>query len=75
MVPFFLEYDTGTERPLTRLVDKLDGYRDLAQVTGRLQPVLFWLPTAARERLRAHRPSPGTDPGVGRPGTADGPVA
>jgi hypothetical protein len=25
-VPFFLEYDTGTERPMSRLVDKLDGY-------------------------------------------------
>jgi hypothetical protein len=49
-VPFFLEYDTGAERPLTRLVDKLDGYADLAKVTGRLWPVLFWLPTAARER-------------------------
>jgi hypothetical protein len=53
-VPFFLEYDTGTERPLTRLVDKLDGYRDLARVTGRLWPVLFWLPTGARERHLHH---------------------
>nr|WP_246614043.1 replication-relaxation family protein [Actinoplanes bogorensis] len=46
---FFLEYDTGTES-LNRLVDKVDGYRDLARVTGRLWPVLFWLPGPARER-------------------------
>lgn len=46
---FFLEYDTGTE-PLDRLVDKVTGYHDLARVTGRLWPVLFWLPSAARER-------------------------
>ncbi|MDG6100512.1 replication-relaxation family protein [Dactylosporangium aurantiacum] len=49
-VPFFLEFDTGTERPLTRLVDKLDGYFDLARVTRRVWPVLFWLPSQARER-------------------------
>lgn len=49
-VPFFLEYDLGTERPLSRLVDKIDGYRDLAHVTGRLWPVLFWLHSPARER-------------------------
>jgi len=46
---FFLEYDTGTE-PLARLIDKVDGYHQLARVTGTLWPVLFWLPTAARER-------------------------
>jgi len=45
---FFLEYDTGTE-PLARLVEKVDGYHDLARVTGHLWPVLFWLPTPARE--------------------------
>lgn len=49
-VPFFLEYDTGTERPIGRLVDKLDGYVDLARATSRVWPVLFWLPSAARER-------------------------
>ncbi|NJP30585.1 replication-relaxation family protein [Micromonospora thermarum] len=49
-VPFFLEYDLGTERPLSRLVDKLHGYRELAHVTGRIWPVLFWLPSPARER-------------------------
>ncbi|WP_203786844.1 replication-relaxation family protein [Paractinoplanes rishiriensis] len=46
---FFLEYDTGTET-LARLVDKVGGYRQLARVTGNVWPVLFWLPTAARER-------------------------
>ncbi|MGI5180549.1 replication-relaxation family protein [Dactylosporangium sp. CA-152071] len=49
-VTFFLEYDTGTERPLSRLVSKLDGYVDLARVTGRVWPVLFWLPSQTRER-------------------------
>jgi hypothetical protein len=49
-VAFFLEYDTGTERPIGRLVDKLDGYLDLARTTSRLWPVLFWLPSAGRER-------------------------
>ncbi|MFV2022268.1 replication-relaxation family protein [Micromonospora sp. LOL_023] len=49
-VPFFLEYDLGTERPLSRLVDKIHGYHDLANVTGRFWPVLFWLPSSLRER-------------------------
>lgn len=49
-VAFFLEFDTGTERPLSRLADKLDGYANLARVTGRVWPVLFWLPSTARER-------------------------
>src|SRR3569833_308535 len=43
---FFLEYDTGTD-PLGRLVEKVDGYHDLARVTGHLWPVLFWVPTPA----------------------------
>ena len=49
-IPFLLEYDTGTERPISRLVDKIDGYEDLARVTGRVWPVLFWLPGPVRER-------------------------
>ncbi|MDW5330666.1 replication-relaxation family protein [Plantactinospora sp. KLBMP9567] len=49
-VPFFLEYDLGTERPLSRLVDKIHGYHDLAHITGRFWPVLFWLPSPLRER-------------------------
>jgi hypothetical protein len=52
--PFFLEHDTGTE-PLTTLVAKIDGYLDLAHKTGRIHPVLFWLPTARRERHLHHR--------------------
>jgi hypothetical protein len=47
-VPFFLEYDTGTET-VGRLVDKVAGYADLARVTGYVWPVLFWLHATARE--------------------------
>jgi hypothetical protein len=48
VVPFWLEYDTGTEQ-LSRLVEKITG--GYAHLTGtRLQyPVLFWLPNTARE--------------------------
>jgi hypothetical protein len=53
-VPFFLEYDTGAERPISRLADKLDGYGDLARVTGRIWPVLFWLPNPTRQRHLHH---------------------
>ncbi|WP_319462632.1 replication-relaxation family protein [Micromonospora sp. RTP1Z1] len=49
-VAFFLEFDLGTERPLSRLVDKLHGYHDLARTTGRFWPVLFSLPSPVRER-------------------------
>jgi hypothetical protein len=48
-VPYFVEYDTGTEQ-LATLTGKIPGYVDLARTTGRVWPVLFWLPTAARER-------------------------
>jgi hypothetical protein len=47
-VPFFLEYDTGTET-VGRLVDKVAGYAALARVTGLVWPVLFWLHATARE--------------------------
>ncbi|MHB8670715.1 MAG: replication-relaxation family protein [Acidimicrobiales bacterium] len=47
-VEFFFEYDIGTES-LGRLVDKLDGYADLAIAGGPAIPVLFWLQTTARE--------------------------
>lgn len=47
-VPFFVEYDTGTE-PLPVLVDKIAGYQDLARVTGRVPTLLFWLHSTVRE--------------------------
>jgi hypothetical protein len=46
-VSFFLEFDLG---PLSRLVDKLHGYHDLAHATGRCWPVLFSLPSPVRQR-------------------------
>ena len=46
---FFLEYDRGTE-PLSALVRKLLGYAQLAADGGPPWPVLFWLPSTARER-------------------------
>jgi len=49
MVPFFAEFDTGTE-DLGRLLDKIDGYQALAHNTGRCWPVLFWLHSPIRER-------------------------
>jgi hypothetical protein len=47
-VRFFLEYDTGTES-LDRLIAKLSGYHDVAEVGGPAYPVLFWLPSLIRE--------------------------
>ena len=47
-VPFFLEYDRGTE-PLDRLAAKLVAYHELAVATKILTPVLFWLPSTGRE--------------------------
>ncbi|MEU7176433.1 replication-relaxation family protein [Micromonospora tulbaghiae] len=46
-LPFFLEYDTGTE-PLTELMRKLIGYTQLAAAGGPRWPVLFWLHSATR---------------------------
>ena len=51
-VPFWLEMDLGTET-LPRVADKLSGYAALGP--RRAYPVLFWLPTTAREtNLHAH---------------------
>ncbi|MFF5293007.1 replication-relaxation family protein [Paractinoplanes globisporus] len=51
-VPFWLEADLGTET-LTRVTGKLAGYAALPP--ARAYPVLFWLPTTAREtHLHAH---------------------
>jgi len=47
LVPFFLEYDTGTE-PITELVRKLIGYTSLAVRGGPSWPVLFWLSSTER---------------------------
>ncbi|MDA0565157.1 replication-relaxation family protein [Streptomonospora sp. S1-112] len=47
-VDFFLEYDRGTE-PLRRLEAKLDGYHELARLTGQQGVVLFYLPSRRRE--------------------------
>jgi hypothetical protein len=52
-VPFFLEMDLATE-PLATLTDKVAGYARIARATGRPWPVLFHLPTAARE-LHLHQ--------------------
>jgi hypothetical protein len=48
-VPFFVEFDTGTE-PLGTLTDKITNYERLATVTRRIWPVLFSLHATARER-------------------------
>ena len=48
-VPFFLEYDTGSEQ-LDVLTGKLAGYHHLFAELGRAWPLLFWLHSAARER-------------------------
>jgi hypothetical protein len=45
---FAVEYDTGTEA-LARVAAKLADYTDLAVAAGQVLPVLFWLPSAARE--------------------------
>lgn len=47
-VAFFLEYDTGTEAHRV-LAAKLPAYRKAAASGAPVWPVLFWLPTTARE--------------------------
>jgi hypothetical protein len=44
----FFEYDRGSE-PAHQLAAKLAGYHQLAAATAISTPVLFWLPTPARE--------------------------
>ncbi len=48
-VDFFFEYDTGSERPLKRVVDKLRGYARMAADDGYTTPVLIWTSTPGRE--------------------------
>ncbi len=47
-VGFFLEHDTGTET-LGRLVGKVEPYARLRRGGGPDYPLLFWLPSTARE--------------------------
>ena len=47
-VAYFLEHDTGTE-PLGVLARKVAAYRTVRGGGGPAWPVLFWLPTTARE--------------------------
>jgi hypothetical protein len=62
VVPFWLEADLGTET-LSRVVAKLTGYAALPP--ARAFPVLFWLPTAAREiNLHAYLTRSGVPDGV-----------
>ncbi len=49
VLPFFLEHDTGTERPLARVEAKLDGYANLAATTGARPALLIHTSTARRE--------------------------
>ncbi|MGW6054458.1 replication-relaxation family protein [Streptomyces sp. NPDC055189] len=50
---WFLEYDSGSERPAARVSGKLPRYARLAHQTGITTPVLIWTPSAQREaRLR-----------------------
>jgi hypothetical protein len=47
-VAFWLEYDRGTEPVRSRLAGKLSDYANLADTKWAF-PLLFWLPTVARE--------------------------
>ncbi|GIM87074.1 hypothetical protein Sar04_38100 [Salinispora arenicola] len=61
-VLFWLEVDLGTET-LSRVAGKLTGYAALPP--SRAYPVLFWLPTAAREaNLHAHLARTGIPDGL-----------
>jgi len=62
-VGFFLEYDTGTE-PLGRLVGKLASHRRLRGDGGPSYPVLFVLPSRAREQNLHRRFAEGMGVGV-----------
>lgn len=82
VVPFWLEMDLGTE-PLARLAAKLTAYAHLGP--RHAYPVLFWLPTTAREThlhaLLARSAVPGgltvataADDAAAEPGGPAGPV-
>jgi hypothetical protein len=57
-VGFAVEYDTGTET-LARVAGKLADYADLAAAVGEVLPVLFWLPSLARESALHRQLDPG----------------
>ena len=61
-VGFFLEYDTGSEVH-TVLRSKIAAYRKVVAGGGPVWPVLFWLPTTARE-TNFHRRLNGSARGV-----------
>jgi hypothetical protein len=63
-VGFFLEHDTGHE-PLRKLIEKIDRYTELARA-GISRPVLFHLPSAARE-ANLHQAIARRFPGSGPP--------
>lgn len=73
-VPFFVEYDTGTER-LDVLTEKIDKYEWLVELSERWAwPVLFYLPTQLRERhfhARLAQLYPDTPPIVAATTSAD----
>ncbi|MBF6238704.1 replication-relaxation family protein [Nocardia otitidiscaviarum] len=47
-IDFFLEYDLGT-MALPTVAAKLLGYAELARTSAVITPILFWLPSRARE--------------------------
>ncbi|MGW0734481.1 replication-relaxation family protein [Streptomyces sp. NPDC002851] len=55
LLPFFLEYDTGTQRPLGRIEAKLPGYATFATNTGTRPALLIHTRTASREANIRHR--------------------
>ncbi|MDQ1646710.1 MAG: hypothetical protein QOJ50_2894 [Cryptosporangiaceae bacterium] len=59
---FYLEHDTGTETH-RRLAGKLEQYRSIQSRGGPSYPVLFWLPSTAREN-NLHRHLAGLTAGV-----------
>jgi hypothetical protein len=76
-LPFFLEYDTGTEA-LRRLAGKLDGYARLARAVGHPTWVLFAFPSVGREaaarRVLRHPVVPVATAVLGPHTAPDGPV-
>jgi hypothetical protein len=76
-VGFFLELDRGTE-PIGKLVDKLSSHRRLRAEGGPAYPVLYALPSRAREqnlhRRLAERPEPSLVVATTSPEAGDNPA-